>query len=96
VASDQAVQEMTGTIEEEAAASGQAVQGTTGAEAVASGQAVQEKCTRQSAQTAIRKQRYHSSHPVTGLYTAGNATRTTDLQKDINLRSSLLIQADDV
>jgi len=84
VASDQAVQEMTGTREAEAA------------EAAVSGQAVQEKCTKRSAQTATRKQRYHSFHPATGLYTAGNATRTTDLQKDINLWSSLLIQADDV
>lgn len=52
------------------------------AEAVASDQAVQGKCTKQPALTADRKPKCHSCHPVTDLYTAGNATRSTDHQRD--------------
>jgi hypothetical protein len=51
-------------------------------EAVASDQVVQEKCTKQLVQTVSRKLKYLSCHPVTGQYTAENATRSTD-QLDI-------------
>ncbi|OPY15909.1 MAG: hypothetical protein A4E23_01911 [Methanomethylovorans sp. PtaU1.Bin073] len=51
-------------------------------EAVASDQVVQEKCTKQLAQTVSRKLKYLSYHPVTGQYTAENATRSID-QLDI-------------
>lgn len=52
------------------------------AEAVDSDQAVQERCIKQPVLTADRKRKCHSCHPVTGLYTAGNATRSTDHQED--------------
>ena len=55
------------------------------AEAVAAAEvsaADQEKCTKQHAQTANRKQRYPSYHPVTDLYIAGNVTQSTN-QRDI-------------
>lgn len=48
--------------------------------AAVSDQAVQEKCTKQHALTANRKPKYLSSHPATDLYTAGNASRSTDQQ----------------
>jgi hypothetical protein len=46
--------------------------------------AVQERCTRQPVQTAVRKLKYLSSHPVTDRYIAGNATRNIN-QRDIEL-----------
>jgi hypothetical protein len=49
---------------------------------VASDQVVQEKCIKQLAQTVSRKLKYLSCHPVTGQYTAENATRSID-QLDI-------------
>jgi hypothetical protein len=55
-------------------------------EAVVSGQQVQERCTKQLAPTANRKPRYLSYQPATGLYTAENATRSTD-QQDIRVIS---------
>ncbi len=42
-----------------------------------------EKCLKQPVQTANRKQKYHSSHPATGLFIAENATRIID-QRDSN------------
>jgi hypothetical protein len=54
------------------------------AEAVVSDQQVQERCTKQLALTANRKPKYLSYQPATGLYTAGNATRSTD-QPDIRV-----------
>lgn len=52
------------------------------AEAVASGQAVREKCTKQLVQIVNKKLKYLSYHPVTGQFTAENATRNID-QPDI-------------
>ena len=52
-------------------------------EAAVSDQAVQERCIRQLVQTAIRKPKYLSSHPVIDRYTAENATRNIN-QRDIN------------
>ena len=66
----------------EVADSGPAEAAVQEAEAVASGQAVQGKCTKQPALTVARKLRCHSCHPVTDLCTAGNATRSTDHQRD--------------
>jgi hypothetical protein len=55
------------------------------AEAVAAAEgsaAGQEKCTKQHAQIANRKQKYLSYHLVTDLYIAENATLNTN-QRDI-------------
>lgn len=52
------------------------------AEEEVSDQAVQERCTKQLAQTAARKPKYHSYHLATDLFTAENATRNIN-QKDI-------------
>ncbi len=49
---------------------------------MASDQAVREKCTKQLVQIVNRKQKYLSYHPVTGQFTAENATRSID-QPDI-------------
>ncbi len=68
----------------EAVDSGPAEAAVQEAEAVDSGQAVQGKCIKQPALTADRKLKCHSCHPVTDLYTAGNATRSTDHQRDTN------------
>jgi hypothetical protein len=46
--------------------------------------AAQERCTRQPAQTADRRQKYHLSQQRTDLFTAGNASRSTDL-RDIKI-----------
>jgi hypothetical protein len=54
------------------------------AEAVVSDQQVQERCTKQPAPTVNRKPKYLSYQPATGLYTAENATRSTD-QPDIRV-----------
>lgn len=70
--------------EAEAADTGPAEAAVQEAEAADSGQAVQEKCTRQPALTVGRKLKFHSCHPVTDLCTAGNATRSTDHQRDTN------------
>jgi hypothetical protein len=39
------------------------------------------ECIKQPALTVDRKPKCHSCHPVTDLYTAGNATRSTDHQE---------------
>jgi hypothetical protein len=52
-------------------------------EEAVSDQAVLERCTKQLAQTAVRKLKYLSSHPVIDRYTAENATRNIN-QRDIN------------
>jgi len=49
----------------------------------------QEKCTRQPVQTAVRKLKYLSSHPVTDRYIAGTATRNIN-QRDIELIDEFL------
>ena len=57
------------------------------AEAVAAAEvsaADQEKCTKQHAQIANRKQKYLSYHLVTDLFIAENATQSTN-QRDIEL-----------
>jgi len=46
------------------------------------GQVVQEKCIKRPVQIVVMKLKCHLYHPVTGQYTAGNATRNTGLQKD--------------
>jgi len=51
---------------------------------VDSDQPVQERCTRQLAQTANRKQKYLLPQLQTDLYIAGTATRSTD-QQDIRV-----------
>lgn len=53
--------------------------------AVAVSVAVQERCIKQPAQTAKRKLKYPSFHPVTDRYIAGNATRNIN-QQDTNSR----------
>ena len=68
--------------EAEAVDSGPAEVAVQEAEAVDSGQAVPERCIKQPVLTADRKLKCHSCHPVTDLYTAGNATRSTDHQED--------------
>jgi hypothetical protein len=46
-------------------------------------QPVLEKCTKQYVQIVSRKQKFLSSHLVRDLYTAENASRTTDHLRDI-------------
>ncbi|GEM_PF-964383 len=77
--------------EAEAVDSGPAEVAVQEAEAVDSGPAevadldpvVREKCIKQHVLTVDRKPKYLSCHPVTDLYTAGSATRSTDHQRDI-------------
>ncbi len=78
--------------EAEAVDSGPAEVAVQEAEAVDSGQAVRGKCTKQPALTVDRKPKCHSCHPVTDLYTAGNATRSTDHQRDTKYTYSFLLK----
>ena len=51
----------------------------------------QERCTRQPAQTVVRKLKYLSSHPVIDRFTAENATRNIN-QRDINFNKLIFIK----
>ncbi len=68
--------------EAEVADSGPAEAVVQEAEAADSDLAARERCIKQPVLTADRKLKCHSCHPVTDLYTAGNATRSTDHQED--------------
>ena len=56
-----------------------------------SGQVVQERCIKQHVQTVVRKQKYLLYPLKADLFTAGNASRITDLLKDIR-RKGLIIK----